>query len=392
MKYGRKVAATLPILLAMFSGQAFSLPQVSIIAHPPHRIKLNVPTAFPSGYSPAQMKKGYGIATLRYTGAGQTIAIIDAFDNPNAEADLNVFNTTFGLPLCTTANGCFTKIYASGTPPVGDVDWGVEISLDVQWAHAIAPGAKILLVEAADNGFNSLFDAINVAIQRGATVISMSWGGSEFSDETAFDQTFSAPGIAFTASSGDWGTGVIYPAASPHVLAVGGTTLVLDATGQRGSEVAWSGSGGGLSTVEQEPNYQINLPLPQNPSHLRGVPDVAYNADPNTGVSVYDSYGESGWLIMGGTSAGAPQWAGFIALAKSGASTNIVNINNHLYRYARRDYSYYYHDITSGSNGSCGYYCNAQVGYDYVTGLGSPRGYNLITTLVQNKILTSSSK
>jgi len=370
------------ILLIALNAQAELSPEDGArIVHPPYRIKPNTPSFAPSGYSPQQMQKAYGLAGITNQGAGQIIGIVDAYDNPNIESDLGVFSSTFNLPACTTANGCFKKIYAAGTQPAGDPGWGTEIALDVEWAHAIAPQAKILLVEAADASFNSLIQAINVAIQNGATVVSMSWGGSEFSGQNQIDPTFNVPGVTFTASSGDWGTGVIYPSSSPYVIAVGGTTLNLDSSGNWLSETAWTGSGGGVSAYETVPSYQSGLPIPNNPNNMRGVPDVSYNADPNTGVSVYDTYGQGGWMVVGGTSAGAPQWAAIIAIVKSVSQHSLTGLNASLYTLGKQHYSQMYHDITSGTNGSCGYYCTAQVGYDYVTGLGSPVTTNLVPLL-----------
>ncbi len=353
----------------------------NIYATPPYIIKPNTPSTAPSGFSPQQITKAYTFTSITNQGAGQVIGIIDAYDDPNAESDLATFNTQFSLPACTTANGCFKKIYASGSQPAGNTGWGVEISLDVQWAHAIAPQAKIMLVEAATNSFTDLFQAINVAIQQGATVISMSWGGGEFSGETSFDSTFNIPNVTFTASSGDGGHGILYPAVSPFVIGVGGTSLTLDTSGNYVSETAWSGSGGGISTVETEPAYQSNLGLPNNPNQFRGVPDVSYDANPSTGFSVYDSYGQSGWLVIGGTSAGAPQWAALIAIAKSSSTTPLTGINTTLYNLAKSNFGTNYHDITSGTNGSCGVLCTASTGYDYVTGIGSPKAAALVQAI-----------
>lgn len=368
-------------LLSILSFQAHAKIGDNIKAIPPYHIKPNTSSAAPSGLSPAQVVKAYNFSAIANQGQGQIIAIIDAFDHPNAEADLGVFSSTFGLPPCTTANGCFQKIFANGTPPAPDVGWGVEIALDIQWAHAIAPQAKIMLVEAGDNSFTNLFKAINVAIQNGANVISMSWGSSEFSNEGSFDPTFNIPNIAFTAASGDNGHGIWYPASSPFVIGVGGTTLNVDASGNYLSEVAWSGSGGGISAFEAAPAYQLNFPLPNNPNNMRGEPDVAYGADPNTGFAVYDTFGHNGWLVIGGTSAGAPQWAALIAIAKSAAGNPLNGINATLYNIAKANYGTNYNDITTGSNGTCGVICNASVGYDYVTGLGSPKAGALIQTL-----------
>ncbi len=347
-------------------------------AHPPYRIKPNTNGLLPSGLSPASVIKAYGFpANLQ--GLGQTVAIIDAMDNPNIEADLGVFSSMYGLPSCTTANGCFKKIYASGTP-TGDPGWGVEIALDVEWVHAIAPLAKILLVEASDAS-NGLFSAINVAIENNATVISCSWGGAEYDGEQSFDSIFQNSPVPVVVSSGDNGHGVSYPASSPYVLSVGGTTLMLNSDGSYANEAGWSGSGGGLSAYETEPSYQASFPIPQDGGAMRGVPDVSYNADQASGVTVYDSYGQQGWMVVGGTSAGAPQWAALLAIANSAAGRNLTTANQTLYNAATSSYSTLYHAITSGTNGSCGYYCQTRTGYNYVTGLGSPQALALISFL-----------
>jgi len=343
-----------------------------------------VPSFKPTGLRPKQVKTAYGINKITSRGEGQIIAIIDAYDDPNIEQDLAVFSKTFGLRPCTTANGCFTKVYASGTQPQMDPGWSGEIALDVEWVHAIAPAAKIILVEAQDDNPSSLYGAIQVAVQHGANVISMSWGAPEFSIETQFDQYFQVPGVTFVASSGDSGNGVDYPAASPYVISAGGTTLTVDSEGNYGGETAWSGSSGGISAYETAPAYQSSFPLPNNPNNMRGVPDVAYNADPNTGFSVYNSVPNppypAGWQVVGGTSASAPQWAAYIAIVNSTLG-KITNMGSQLYQAASKNYGLDYHDITNGTNGSCGYLCTAQPGYDYVTGIGSLQASNLIKDL-----------
>jgi len=368
-----------PIALSVLSWPAFATPGMvppGWQAHPPIHLKSPIATLLPSGFSPNSIKTAYGFpAALQ--GAGQVIGIVDAYDNPNIEADLNVFSTTFGLPACTTANGCFKKVYASGSQPTGDSGWGLEMSLDVEWAHAIAPLAKIVLVEAADNG-QSLFDAVNVAIANHATVISLSWGSVEWSGESSMDYIFKNSPVPIVVSSGDAGAGASYPAASPYVLSAGGTQLNVDANGNYLSETAWNGSGGGISAYEQEPSYQSGFPIPQNNGKGRGIPDIAYNASPSTGFSVYDSYGISGWLVVGGTSASAPQWAALIAVMNSARGTNLTGFNSAIYNAAHTTSSTLFHDITSGQNGSCGYFCQAQIGYDYVTGFGTPKATNLI--------------
>jgi len=358
-------------------------------ARPPIHIRGNA-TSGPTGLSPAQARHAYGFDQITNQGKGQIIGIVDAYDDPNIESDLGVFNNAFGLAACTTSNGCFKKVYASGVKPSTSAGWSLEISLDVEWAHAIAPQAKIVLVEAASSSFTDLLNAVDVAaLQQGASVVSMSWGGGESSSETSYDIHFTVPGVTFTASSGDSGSGVEYPAASPNVVAVGGTTLK-SSNGTYGSETAWSGSGGGLSAYEAEPGYQSSYAIPNDTTGKRGVPDVAYDADPNTGFSVYDSVryqGQKGWFQVGGTSAGAPQWAALFAIANSlraslGKST-LSTTNTDVYATAQSSvYGSNYHDITSGANGTCGSLCSAAAGYDYVTGLGSPQANNLITGLV----------
>jgi subtilase family serine protease len=357
-------------------------------ARPPIHVKGNA-TKAPTGLSPATTRHAYGFDLITNQGAGQIIGIVDAYDDPNIESDLGVFDSQFGLPPCTTSNGCFQKIYASGSRPNTNAGWSLEISLDVEWSHAIAPRAKIILVEAASNSFANLLQAVDVAVQHGASVVSMSFGGSESSGESSNDTHFAVNGVTFTASSGDSGNGVEYPAASPDVVAVGGTTLNTGSGGSYLSETAWSGSGGGQSAYETEPSYQANYPIPNDPSGVRGVPDVAYDANPNTGFSVYDTVryqGQSGWFQVGGTSAGAPQWAALFAIANSlrvaTGKAALSSTGTAVYSVAKANYNLNLHDITSGTNGTCGTLCTASTGYDYVTGLGSPQANNIITALL----------
>jgi len=222
----------------------------------------------------------------------------------------------------------------------------------------------------------------------------MSWGGSEFSTENSYDSHFMVSGVTFTASSGDSGNGAEYPAASPYVISVGGTTLNIDGSGNYLGESAWNGSGGGQGVYEAEPLYQANYPIPNDPNHDRGIPDVAYDGDPNTGFSVYDSVryqGQRGWFQVGGTSAGSPQWAALFAIANAMRQAggklplgSASSTNNAVYSLGSLNVytTTNYHDNTSGSNGSCGVICNASSGYDYVTGLGSPQANNIIPALV----------
>jgi subtilase family serine protease len=360
-------------------------------AHPPIHIR-GAQTSAPTGLSPAQIQHAYGFDNLAcsYTsgtwpnaslcGNGQTIAIVDAYNDPNIANDLTTFSTKFNLPPCPT-NSCLFIQQPQGKPR-NDPGWALEISLDVEWAHAIAPGAKILLVEAKTNSFSNLLGAVDSAAKYpGVHQVSMSWGGSEFSSEASYDYYFQKPGVSFFASSGDSGSGVIWPAASPYVVSVGGTTLNVDTFGNVQSETAWSGSGGGKSCCESEPSYQSGFPMPST-GGKRGVPDVSYDADPNTGFPVYDSssYG-GGWFQVGGTSAGAPQWNALFAIVNSGRSSNVSSISfgtdTLLYNAATgASYGLDYRDITSGSNGF-----GAGTGYDFVTGLGSPQANNLVPYL-----------
>lgn len=331
-------------------------------AHPPHHVHGNATTS-PTGLSPAQIRPAYNLPSSGGTG---TIAIIDAYDDPTAENDLKVFSAEYGLPGCTAASGCFEK-YQMSNPMRSDGGWALEISLDVQWAHAIAPGAKILLVEAASSNGTDLLAAVDYARARPDVVaISMSWGGSEFSSEVSYDNRFvSDYGASFFASSGDSGTGASWPAVAPNVTAVGGTTLSFNADGTLAGETAWSGSGGGISAYEPMPSYQTALGVPGT---MRAIPDVSYDADPASGFSVYDStryQGQKGWFRVGGTSAGAPQWAAIQSLG-------LTSTNPNFYADAAQNWSAYFRDIVSGSNGSCGSVCTASAGYDTVTGLGSP--------------------
>jgi hypothetical protein len=347
----------------------------------------------PSGLSPGQIRHAYGFDTITFAGgsvagdgSGQTIAIIDAFDDPAlvsstdpnfANSDLHKFDATFGLP-----DPVFTKVNQNGgtSYPTGDTGWALEISLDVEWAHVVAPKANILLVEASNNGSNNLNAGVQwAARQPGVVAVSMSWGGGEFSGESGTDGVYTKPnghaGVAFLASSGDSGAPPIYPSISPNVISVGGTTLSVDSSGNWLSESGWSGSGGGISSFEAQPSYQHSV-VTQS-STMRTSPDVAYDSNPATGVPVYDSYtnGTSApWSQVGGTSAAAPQWAGLIAIVDQGRAVNGASaldgrsqILPALYQIPQTDF----HDITTGtSTGNPNY--SAGPGYDLVTGRGTP--------------------
>jgi len=344
-----------------------------------------------SAYTPAQVRHAYGFDQIVNQGAGQTIGIVDSYDDANVQNDLNVFSKQFGLPPCTGFNGCFRQIYASGKRPAANANWSVEIALDVEWAHAIAPQASIILVEASSNSLANLTAAVDIAVRNGASVVSMSWMSGEFSGETAMDKHFVSNGVTFVAASGDSGTGADYPAASPDVIGVGGTTLILDGNGNYLGETAWDGSGGGLSRYEREPLFQAQFGIPDDPRGFRGIPDVSYNASPVTGFAIYDSVainGASGWLQVGGTSAGAPQWAALIAIANSirtaARKPHLSGPNTILYSLAHGSMGSDFRPVTQGTNGTCGILCEALAGYDYVTGLGTPEAAALIGALAAN--------
>jgi subtilase family serine protease len=326
------------------------------------------------------------------TGTGTTIAIVDAYDDPTIAADLQAFDKQFAL-----ANPHFVKENENGgtSMPAASSNWAPEIALDVEWAHAIAPGASILLVEANSASFNDLLTAVNTARNTaGVVVVSMSWGGGEFSGETAYDSYFTTPTghnpETFVASSGDSGAPASYPAASPNVLSVGGTSLTLSGSTYV-SETAWSGSGGGLSSVETQPSYQKGV-VTQS-STQRATPDVAYDADPNTGVPVYDTTGSGGWAQYGGTSIAAPQWAALIALADQARAANgLTSLNGRsqtlpmLYSMPATDF----HDITTGSSTGSPK-LSAGPGYDLVTGRGTPIANLLIPALAGGTIAPSAT-
>ncbi len=398
----RQAAALSPVRVEPLEGRTLLSAASSIVVQPAITVTADAGSGSISGYTPAQIKAAYGITG---DGSGQTIAIVDAYNDPNIVKDLQTFSTQFGLNF-DSANPSNTIQVVNQTGgsslPATDGGWAQEVSLDVEWAHAIAPGAKILLVEAKSASLNDLLAAVNYA--KGATgvsVVSMSWGSGEFSSEKGYDSYFTTStghqGVTFVASSGDSGYGAEWPASSPNVLAVGGTTLTLNSSGAYVSETAWSGSGGAYSSVEAEPTYQSSAGIASN--GRKGVPDVSYDANPSTGFAVYDSYayqGYSGWLEFGGTSAGAPQWAALIAIANQGrvasqkttldGATQTLPTLYSLYKSA---YSSSFHDITSGGNGyTTGFgrrqvtvVNNAAKGYDTVTGLGSPVGGGILAAL-----------
>jgi hypothetical protein len=338
-------------------------------------------TSPPSGsFTPAQIQAAYQFNQVSYNGSGETIAIVDAYNDPDIQSDVNTFDTQFKLPSTTIS--VVNETGGSSLPaadPTGG--WEMEESLDVEWAHAMAPGAKIVLVEASFDDLSDLLTAVHYASGH-ANVVSMSWGSSEFSGETSDDSDFSAPGVAFVAASGDSGAPAEFPAASPNVLAVGGTSLTLNSSGGWGSETGWSGSTGGPSAYEPQPSYQVGVVT--TGTKMRATPDVAYDASSTGTYAVYDSDpyeispGESeslGWVAVYGTSAGAPQWSAILAIADEGRAAGRLSALNSSGAQQVMDILYQkpgdFHDITSGtSTGNPEY--TAGPGYDYVTGLGSP--------------------
>jgi subtilase family serine protease len=326
-------------------------------------------TATPTGLTPANLQNAYKLPSTT-AGTGQTVAIVDAFDDPNAEADLGVYRQQFGLPACTTANGCFKKVNENGaaTPlPTANASWASEISLDLDMVSAVCPNCHIDLVEANSSSGQDLATSVNTAASLGANEISNSYGGAESAAENTLAADYNHPGIIVTASAGDMGFGVNMPAAFNTVVAVGGTTLTQVANTTRGwTETAWVDTGSGCSTIVTKPTWQHD-PGCAN----RTVGDVAFDADPNTGVAVYDSFQTQNmggpWLVFGGTSVGAPAIAATYALAGNASTTTAASS-----LYANTGDL---NDVTTGSNGACGtYLCMAGVGYDGPTGNGTPNG------------------
>lgn len=322
-------------------------------------------SAAPQGLGPDDIRSAYNLGSA--SSGGKTVAIVDAYDDPNAESDLKEYRAQYGLPECTSDNGCFTKVDQRGGTdyPAGNQGWATEITLDLDAVSAACPDCHILLVEADSASMADLGAAVNTAADTdGVVAISNSYGGGESSGETSSDDKyFHHQGIAVTASSGDSGFGVSYPAASPYVTAVGGTTLQQDSSERGWTETAWSGAGSGCSSYEAKPSWQADSGCDK-----RSVTDVSAVADPQTGLAIYDTYGQSGWLTVGGTSLSSPLIAGVYAQAG-----NAGDVQGASYAYSHTDAL---NDVTSGSNGSCqtSYLCTARQGYDGPTGLGTPNG------------------
>lgn len=319
--------------------------------------------AVPAGYGPTDLRSAYKI-----TGNGSAttvIAIVDAYHYKTAAKDLKKYRKQFGLPACTTKNGCFTQVDQNGGTnyPTTNVGWNQEEALDIEMASAMCPSCKIVLVEANSASYNNLATAVNTASTLpGVLVISNSYGGGE-SGTTSYEPMYNHPGLAVTVSSGDGGYGVEFPASSPHVTAVGGTHLVKASNDRGWTETAWSGAGSGCSTVYAKPAWQTDTGCTK-----RTVADVSAVADPATGVAVYApvNANTSGWMVFGGTSVAAPLIGGIYAV-------NGGPVNYGSDPYANTGALF---DVTSGSNGSCSpsYLCTAGPGYDGPTGLGTPNG------------------
>ncbi|MBR7829169.1 S53 family peptidase [Actinospica sp. MGRD01-02] len=350
-------------------------------------------TSTSSGYTPAQLRSAYNLTASG--SSTETVAIVDAYNDPNAASDLAVYRSAYGLPACTAATGCFKQESETGSTtslPSTDYGWSEEESLDLDMVSAICPGCHILLVEAASANESDLDTAENTAAATsGVVAISNSWGGSESSSETTDDAAFNHSGIAITASSGDSGYGVIWPAASPYVTAVGGTSLSTASNARGWTESVWStssteGTGSGCSAYETQPSWQKSLNLPAGCSN-RIVADVSAVADPATGVAVYDTAnscgtsswcdllislglvtGADGWVQVGGTSAASPIIASVYALANN---TSSITYGSYPYSHTAD-----LNDVTSGSTSTCtpAYLCTAEPGYDGPTGLGTPNG------------------
>ncbi|GDY29061.1 S53 family peptidase [Gandjariella thermophila] len=374
-------SANLPCGTSRGPGQAHCLGKMMVSPHGSGPLLVSTPT----GYGPAEIRSAYKLSGA--SSGGRTVAIVDAYDDPNAEADLAVYRKARGLPPCTTANGCFRKVNQNGQAaplPAGDYGWAMEISLDLDAVSATCPDCHILLVEANSADSDPLMKAVDTAAATpGVVAISNSYGGNEDNTIIGLDAHLNHPGVAITASSGDSGYGVSWPASSRYVTAVGGTSLSQSSGTSRGwTETVWSGTGSGCSAYEAKPSWQHDTGCAR-----RTVADVAAVADPRTGLGVYDTYnncgsssfcdlliqlgiaqGADGWIQVGGTSLSSPVIASVYALAGNTAS---ITAASYPYQHSTALF-----DVTSGANGRCSpaYLCTAGPGYDGPTGLGTPNG------------------
>jgi subtilase family serine protease len=332
--------------------------------------------ASPQAYSPTLLREAYNLTGK--SANSPIVAIVDAYDDPTIKSDLDVYSKQYGLPvlpLCSvdiakSGIPCLQKINQRGKTalPKANGGWATEIALDVEAVHAMCENCRILLVEATSPNMNNLLAAVDTAIAKGATIISNSWGGPEYASEVELDKHFYHPGVAITVSSGDSGYGVEYPAASPYVTAVGGTTLLMDGDKYQ-DENAWSGAGSGCSQFEIKPDWQ-------NDTKCKGrtVADVSAVANPETGVAIYTSTspkGQKGWFTVGGTSLAAPLIAATYAVAENFPKNRMLNSLPYLYGTRLN-----LHDVVGGTNGQCSpaYLCTGKTKYDGPTGLGTPRG------------------
>ncbi|MEU6226053.1 putative Ig domain-containing protein [Streptomyces sp. NPDC047042] len=333
--------------------------------------------AAPSGLSPANLHSAYNLPSTG--GSGLTVAVVDAYNDPNAEADLGTYRSQFGLSACTKANGCFKQVSQTGSTtslPTNDTGWAGEEALDLDMVSAVCPNCNIILVEANSANDTDLGIAENEAVTLGAKFVSNSWGGDEASSQTSEDTSyFKHPGVAITVSAGDSAYGAEYPATSQYVTAVGGTALTTSSNSRGWTESVWKtssteGTGSGCSAYDPKPAWQTDTGCSK-----RMEADVSAVADPATGVAVYDTYGGSGWAVYGGTSASAPIIAGVYALAGTPGSSDYPA----KYPYSHTSNLY---DVTSGNNGSCStsYFCTATTGYDGPTGWGTPNGTTAFTS------------
>ncbi|WP_217630849.1 hypothetical protein [Modestobacter sp. DSM 44400] len=326
------------------------------------------PATTPAGYGPADIRSAYGLTAA--AGGGKTVAIVDAYDAPSAEADLATYRKQFGLPACAANDGCFTKVNQNGMAsplPKANGGWAQEISLDLDMVSATCPDCSILLVEADSASFADLAAAVDTAARLGAVAISNSYGGSDLGTPTVL-ASYQHEGIAITASTGDAGYGVEAPASFPTVIGVGGTSLKKASSTRGWTETAWSGAGSGCSTLNSE-LWQDNT---VTGCTTKATADVSAVADPNTGVAVYDSYayqGTKGWLVFGGTSASSPIIASVYAMGPSVGTTPYPAAHTWVSTTGLND-------VVSGSNGTCttAVWCTAGTGWDGPTGLGTPRG------------------
>jgi subtilase family serine protease len=323
-----------------------------------------------NGYGPPDLQSAYNLPSAT-KGSGQTVAIVDAFDQPNIESDLQVYRTNFGLPTCNSSNGCFQKLNQDGLPgpyPPPNTGWGQEISLDVDMVSASCPNCNIILIEATDNSFKNLGIAVKRAVKLKADVVSNSYGAAGNYKAWGIMKAYTYRHPVIMASSGDSGYGPSVPAGFPTVVSVGGTSLRRITSGRGWQETVWNGTNSGCSTKQMKPTWQTDKVCKGKTQN-----DVSAVSNPGTGVAFYDTYGGPGWGVIGGTSVASPLLAGIYGLAENGSK--IDNAASHFWAQGASLY-----DVVSGSNGICtppdkrAYWCTGEVGYDGPTGNGTPNG------------------